>query len=79
MKICIIEDEERLAKALSQGLSTLGYRVDYFLDGEIGNQTLEFHHQDYDAAIIDLMLPNKSGLEICQNLRKNNSTYRCWF
>jgi DNA-binding response OmpR family regulator len=74
MKICVIEDEERLAKALCQGLNNFGYKTEYFLDGKKGYDHVELHHQDYDLAIIDLMLPKKSGLEICQSLRERKST-----
>jgi len=71
MKICIIEDEELLAKALCKGLNNLGYQAEYFLDGEEGCKRLELGHETYGLAILDLMLPKKSGLEICQRLREN--------
>jgi DNA-binding response OmpR family regulator len=70
MKILIIEDEESLAKLLKMGFSKEGYAADYVLDGEAGQKRLEMYHKDYDAVVLDLMLPKKSGLEVCQNVRK---------
>ena len=69
MKILIVEDEENLAKMLSQGLAREGYAVDYLLDGEQGQRRLEMHHMDYDLVITDLMMPKKNGLELCKNIR----------
>jgi DNA-binding response OmpR family regulator len=74
MKICIVEDEQRLAKALRTGLNNLGYNTEVFFDGESADNELELHHESYDLAIIDLMLPGKNGLEICKNLRSIKST-----
>ena len=70
MKILIIEDEENLAKILKLGLEREGYAVDYVLDGEMGQRRLEMHHRDYDMVIADLMMPKKSGLEVCREVRK---------
>lgn len=74
MKICVIEDEELLAKALCKGLDNLGYQTEYYLDGEEGGRRLELQDQDYNLAVIDLMLPKKNGLEICQTLREKKNT-----
>ncbi len=72
MKILIIEDEENLAKIVKIGLTREGYAVDYVLDGETGQRRIEMHHQDYDLVIADLTLPQKSGLEVCRDVRKLN-------
>lgn len=69
MKLLIIEDEENLAKILKIGLEREGYAVDYVLDGETGLRRLELHSSDYDAAITDLMLPKKNGLDVCREAR----------
>ena len=74
MKILIIEDQERLAKLLKKGLEAEGFAADYVTDGESGQRRLEFHHEDYDLVILDLMLPKKSGFEVCSDLRKQNIT-----
>ena len=52
MKICVIEDEELLAKALCKGLANLNYEAEYFLDGEEGSRQLENITHGYDLAII---------------------------
>jgi DNA-binding response OmpR family regulator len=70
MKILIIEDEESLAKLLKKGLESEGYAVDFLSDGESGQKRIEMNHKDYDLVILDLMLPRRSGFEVCQNIRK---------
>lgn len=69
MKILIIEDQESLAKLLREALKKEGYTVDYVGDGEIGQMRIELHHNDYDLVILDLMLPKRSGFEVCRNIR----------
>ena len=69
MKILIIEDEESLAKLLKKGLEAEGYAVDHFADGESGQKQIELNHRDYDIILLDLMLPKKSGFEVCQEIR----------
>ncbi|MDE2019092.1 MAG: response regulator transcription factor [Patescibacteria group bacterium] len=70
MRILIIEDEEKLAESLKKGLEKSGYAVDYLTDGEAGQRRIEMAHKNYDLVILDLMLPGKSGFEICQAVRK---------
>ncbi|MFA6177354.1 MAG: response regulator transcription factor [Candidatus Paceibacterota bacterium] len=70
MKILIVEDEENIAKLLKKGLESEGYAVDYLTDGESGQNRILMHHQDYDLIILDLMLPLKSGKEICHSMRE---------
>jgi len=69
MKILLIEDDELLAKALKNGLEEKGYAVDAINDGAKGQRRFEIHHDSYDLAILDLMLPNVPGFEICKNIR----------
>lgn len=72
MKILIIEDEEKLAKAIKIGLERQGFAADYVLDGEAGQRRIEINHTDYDLVILDLMLPKKDGFEVCKNVRSQN-------
>ena len=70
MRILIIEDQENIVKLIKDGLEAEGYAVDYCLDGEAGQRRLEMNHEDYDLAILDLMLPKKDGLEVCKAIRE---------
>ncbi len=69
MKVLIVEDQEKLAQLLKKGFEREGFAADYVLDGEAGQRRLEFNHQDYDAVILDLMMPKRSGYEVCKNVR----------
>ena len=69
-KILIIEDEEDLIKGLKLNLAIEGYEVDFALDGSEGLQkALE---ETPDLIILDIMLPEKDGLEVCKELRQKN-------
>jgi len=72
MRILIIEDEEKLAKAIKIGLEKSGYAADYVTDGEMGERRVLMSHGDYDLIILDLMLPKKDGFEICKAIREQN-------
>ena len=68
MKLLIIEDSERLRKSLSEGLRRSGFAVDVVDDGEKG---LRFAlATEYDAIVLDLMLPKLDGLAVLQQLRE---------
>jgi two-component system copper resistance phosphate regulon response regulator CusR len=67
MRILIIEDEQKVAAFLRKGLEQEGYAVDVANDGEEGVYQAEAF--DYDALILDLMLPKMSGLEILKKVR----------
>jgi DNA-binding response OmpR family regulator len=72
MKILIVEDEEKLAEALSRGLMAHGYAVDTIGDGKKAQTRIVMHRDDYDLVILDLMLPSMDGLEICKSIRDEN-------
>lgn len=67
MKILLVEDEIELAKTLKNILNQEGYQVEISADGEQGLQLAI--KENYDLLILDWMLPHKSGLEICQQIR----------
>lgn len=68
MKLLVVEDERRLAQVVADGLREAGYGVDVALDGERGlAQALS---GDYDVLLLDVMLPGRSGLEICREVRR---------
>lgn len=68
MKLLVIEDSERLRRSLERGLSKAGYAVDLAADGETGLAFAESY--DYEAVVLDLMLPRMSGLEVLRRLRE---------
>ncbi|MDE2030724.1 MAG: response regulator transcription factor [Patescibacteria group bacterium] len=70
MRILIIEDNQKLADSISRGLQQEGYATDYITNGLDGEKRMIMSHSDYDLLILDLMLPGKSGLDICATLRK---------
>lgn len=67
MAILIIEDEKKLVDILKRALKTERYSVDVAYDGEEG--FAKALKGGYALIILDLMLPNKDGLEICMDLR----------
>ncbi len=74
MRILLVEDEEKLAKAVVLGLTKKGYAVDYILDGEKAMKRIALNHIDYDLVILDLMLPGMDGLSICKKMRESSIT-----
>jgi len=67
-KILIIEDEQGLVMTLQDRLIDESYEVDSATDGEDGFRKAKSN--DYDVIILDLMLPKKSGLDVCRDLRQ---------
>jgi two-component system OmpR family response regulator len=72
MRILIVEDEPDLLRSLAQALREEGYAVDTAADGEDGSYKAESY--DYDAIILDVMLPKMDGWEILKRLRKTKKT-----
>jgi DNA-binding response OmpR family regulator len=71
MKILIIEDDNRIATVMKRGLKEEGFTVDVVADGEEGGYMAS--ENPYDCIILDLNLPEKSGMEICRSLRKQKN------
>ncbi len=67
MRLLLIEDSERLQRSVGTGLRKAGYALDITGDGEEGLWYAESH--DYDAIILDLMLPKLDGLTLLRRLR----------
>ena len=63
----VVEDEQRLARALQRGLVAEGYSVDLAHNGEDGLHLAR--EGAYDAVVLDVMLPRLSGYRVCQALR----------
>ena len=71
-KILIIEDDKNIQRLLSLELKHNGYMVSSAYDGEEGLEL--FKKNSYDVVLLDLMLPKKSGKELCQEFRKLTDT-----
>ena len=70
MRILVAEDDVRMAAMLRRGLGEDGYAVDVVSDGlEALWQATEV---EYDAIVLDLMLPGADGFEVCRRLRQAN-------
>lgn len=77
MQILLVDDEMELTEPLSRLLTREGYRVDVADDGEQALKAIEQQRQQstaYDLLILDWMLPQQSGLEVCQALRSQGIT-----
>ena len=72
MRILIVEDEPRLQSNLAKALREEGYAVDVSGDGEDGIYKAEA--TDYDAIVLDVMLPKLDGWKLLERLRKTKAT-----
>lgn len=72
MKILIIEDEKALAESIGLYLSDEGYVCEFAYDYQ--NASSKINDYDYDCVIVDINLPDGSGLNIIRELKENRST-----
>jgi two-component system OmpR family response regulator len=68
MRLLVVEDETRLATLLHKGLTEEGHAVDLAGSGEDGLDWVTVG--EYDAIVLDVMLPGIDGLEVCRRLRR---------
>ena len=67
MRVLVVEDEKRLAAGLRKGLEAEGFAVDVALTGTDGLWMAREHA--YDAIVLDIMLPEVNGYQVCATLR----------
>ena len=72
MRLLLVEDDAKLAGSLSRGLRHEGYAVDLAVDGDAA--LVQAAVWDYDAIVLDVMLPLRDGFEVCSTLRERG----CW-
>jgi two-component system copper resistance phosphate regulon response regulator CusR len=73
MRVLLIEDEPRMANVIAKGLREQSYAVDVAQDGDAGLYQSSIN--DYDVIILDVLLPQRDGYEVCRELRaRGNST-----
>lgn len=67
MRILLVEDELKMARAIRRGLEQESYAVDAVADGE--DALFRALENDYDAIVLDVMLPGRDGFSVCRELR----------
>src|SRR5436190_6571853 len=68
MRVLLVEDEPQAAAVLAKGLREQTYAVDIAADGDTA--LFQAGTTDYDALILDLMLPRVNGLAVCRSIRE---------
>lgn len=71
MRVLVVEDEVSMAEALKQGLEREGFVVDVALDGNDG--LWRARENDYDALVLDVLLPGMNGFRVCSTLRSEDN------
>jgi two-component system OmpR family response regulator len=72
VRLLLVEDDAKLARALGRGLRHEGYAVDVVGDGDAA--LMQAAVWEYDAIVLDVMLPVRDGLAVCRTLRERG----CW-
>ncbi|MBO1751827.1 response regulator transcription factor [Actinotalea sp. BY-33] len=68
MRVLVVDDERTLVRAIERGLAAEGFAVDVALDGETGLELAT--DRDYDAIVLDVMLPRRNGYDVVTALRE---------
>ena len=68
-KICLVEDEKSLSEMIRLNLEMDGFQVDVYDNGQMAKNSIA-KIANYDLVILDVMLPQVSGLDVCKELRK---------
>jgi len=68
MRILVVEDNPKMAVAIRRGLAERGYAVDVCALGYEAEETAAA--TSYDAIVLDVMLPDRDGIDVCRNLRR---------
>src|SRR6266496_4266081 len=72
MRLLVVEDDEKLARAVARGLRAEGYAGDVAAHGDAALTHAAAY--DYDGIVIDVMLPHRNGFDVCRALRARG----CW-
>ena len=71
VKVLLVEDEKSIADGIIYNLKNEGLKVTHVDEGKIALDIFDEEH--FDLLILDIMLPEVSGLEICQSIRKSSN------
>jgi DNA-binding response OmpR family regulator len=72
MRILVVEDDHKVASFIQQGLEQEGHAVDVLHDGTHAGD--EAHAINYDVAVLDVMLPGRSGFQVLRDMRARRAT-----
>ena len=72
MRILVVEDEPRMANVLAKGLREHSYAVDVAEDGDAALYQTSIN--DYDVVVLDVLLPQRNGFDVCSELRRRGIT-----
>ncbi len=72
MRVLVIEDNPKIADAIQSGLTEHGFAVDVSHTGFDGEELAVL--ESYDVILLDLMLPDRDGIDVCRNLRRRKVT-----
>jgi two-component system copper resistance phosphate regulon response regulator CusR len=75
IRICVIEDEEKVSSFIKKGLNEHDYEVDIADNGETALEMVQAN--EYNLVILDVMLPDMSGIEICRQMRRHQPQLPC--
>lgn len=68
MRLLLAEDDEQLGASLARGLREQAYAVDVVTDGDAA--VVQAAVTDYDAVILDVLMPRRDGIDVCRELRR---------
>ena len=72
IKILLVEDEPKISKMIKHGLEKSGFNTDLAYDGMIAKSMV--YEKNYDLLILDINIPCINGIELCRQIRENNTT-----
>jgi two-component system OmpR family response regulator len=75
MRILVVEDDVKIASFIVKGLKQAGYAADHVTDGQSGLENAQC--VDYDALIVDIMLPRLDGFQLIRSLREQKNFTPC--
>lgn len=68
MRVLVVEDNPKMARGIQSGLQEAGFTTEFTHNGAEGEDLAAA--EPFDAVVLDLMLPDRDGIEICRNLRR---------
>jgi two-component system response regulator MprA len=73
MRILVVDDDAAVRESLGRALRLEGYEVELAGDGAEALERLEANGDDHDLVVLDVLMPNVDGLEVCRTLRRTGS------